>query len=81
MNINYLSKTKCALEDLIKCLDDKERTEFNEINAEIYSLMFNGNTLKKDFSMILSNEVSGNFSVMMWNISKTGAYFGTKINN
>ncbi len=80
MNKEYLLKTKSVLDDLKKCLNDSQRGGFYEINSNIYSLMFDGPTLKSGFSMILPNKVSGYFTNAMWNISQTGAYFGTIIN-
>lgn len=79
MNNEYLIKTKSVLEDLNKCLNDSQRDGFYEVNSNIHSLMFDGHTLKSEFSMILPNKVSGYFTNMMWNISQTGAYFGSNI--
>lgn len=79
MNKEYLIKTKSVLEDLKKSLNDKERKGFYGVNSNIYSLMFDGYTLKPDFSMLLENNVAGYFTNMMWNISRTGAYFGDAI--
>lgn len=79
MEKDYLIKTKSVLVDLKNCLNDKKRKNFYGTNSNIYSLMFDGYTLKPDFSMILPNDVSGYFTNMMWNISRTGAYFDSEI--
>ena len=81
MDKKYLEKTKSFLQDLINCLNTKERNEFLSIISNIKSLMFNvTNELLPDFTLILSNNLSGYFSTMIWNIILSGAYYGDKIN-
>ena len=75
MDKDCILKTKSILKDLIDCLSSTNRNGFYEINSNIYSIMFDGPTLKPIFSMILPNKLSGYFANIMWNISQTGAYF------
>lgn len=79
MKVKYLEKTKSVLEDLIKCLNDRQRKGFYETNSNICSLMFDGAILKPDFSIILPNDAAGYFTNIMWNIRNTGAYAGNSI--
>ena len=80
MEKEYLIKTRSVLQDLVDCLHSQSRKNFYSVNANIYSLMFDGPTLKPSFSIMLPNELSGYFTNMMWSISRTGAYFGNVIN-
>ncbi len=80
MDVNYLKKTKSSLENLIKCLEDRQRKGFHNIISVIKSLMFNGADLKVDFSMIIPEKAAGDFPQMIWDINYTGAYYGAVIN-
>ena len=69
MEKEVLIKAQSCVQDFVDYLNNKSKSTLYGVIANINSFMFDGvNGLKNDFAMLLPNELSGRFAVMMWNL-------------